>query len=341
MIKKLWNVCWKYKFWLLILSVLDVMFGVFLWLVDIDGFFRLLGAMLLGSLGLYCASVLAVYTAENRKEKAIMEFLENPDLNQEEKAVSLVVGSEKNLLRVIGRQLRERDQKIREQNLNIQEYEEYIETWAHEIKTPLALMTFVLDNRKEEVSPTVYHRLEYARNQIQENIERMLYYARLKSAHTDYLFEKIFLQQYCHDVLNEYGVLLQERKFSILNEVQDLQVISDKKGLIFMLNQVISNSIKYVKQEEVNPLLHLFTDVDRESGYFVLGIRDNGIGVKPYDLPFLFDKGFTGDIGEQRKIATGMGLYLAKQVADALKIRIEVTEEYKNGFEIRFLFPSI
>lgn len=341
MIKKILNLCKKYIFWFILLAVYNVMFAIFLWLVDADGFTRLLCGIILGSLGLYCISIFVVYKAENRKEKAMTEFLENPDFIHEEEAAKLVTGREKSQLHVIGNLLRERDQKIKEQNLNIQEYEEYIEIWAHEIKTPLALMTFILDNREDEISPAVYHRLEYTRSQMQEDIDRILYYARLKSAHVDYMFERISLLECCQDVLNEYGILLQERKFRILNDVQDLYVISDKKGLVFLISQVISNSIKYAKIEDANPFLNLFTDINRESGDCILGIRDKGIGVKPYDLPFLFQKGFTGDIGEQRKRATGMGLYLVKQIADALTIKIEVMEEYKEGFEIHFQFPNI
>ncbi|RDU23635.1 sensor histidine kinase [Anaerosacchariphilus polymeriproducens] len=341
MIKKIVDVCRKNIFWFLMLLVLNVMFGTFLWLIDEEGFVKLFCVMLLGSFGLYCISIFVVYKTESKKEKAILEFLENPDLHREKKAVNLGKGTEKNQIYLIGRKLREKDEKIKESNFNIQEYEEYIESWAHEIKNPLALMTFVLDNRKEEISPIIYRRLEYIRNQMQENIDRILYYARLKSVHTDYLFEKISLQKCCYDILKEYEILLQEQKFSIINEVQDIQVLADEKGLIFILSQVISNSIKYVKPEDKNPFLHLFTIADKEKGYLVLGIRDNGIGVKPYDIPFLFDKGFTGDIGEQRKRATGMGLYLAKQVALALNVRIEIVEEYNEGFEIHFLFPII
>ncbi|MFA9464689.1 MAG: sensor histidine kinase [Velocimicrobium sp.] len=340
MIKKLLNAFLEYKIWFIILAVLNVLFGVFLWLMDVERFTGIFGAFILGSLGLYCVSAFFVYKIESKKVNAIMDLLENPDLDQEEITVSFVTGREKDEIRVIGRKLREKDQKIRNQNLNILEYEEYIETWAHEIKTPLALMTFVLDNRKEEISPTVYHRLEYARTQMQEDIERMLYYARLKSAHTDYLFEKMSLRECCHDVLDEYGVLLQERKINIMDEVENLQIISDKKGLNFLISQIISNSIKYMKSEKSEPFVYLFTDVEKKSGDVILGIRDNGIGVKSYDIPFLFDKGFTGDTGDQRKKSTGMGLYLANQIADNLKIRIEVSEEYKDGFEILFRFPS-
>lgn len=341
MIKKISFIFLKYRIWLTIIVALDIMFGLFLWLIDAYSFTRIFGALVLGSLGLYCAAIFVVYRSESRKEKAIMDFLENPDLHQEEIAAGYVTGKEKGEIHFIGERLREKDQRIKEQDMNLLEYEEYIEIWAHEIKTPLALMTLVLDNRKDEISPIVYHRLEYISTQVQEDVERMLYYARLKSAHTDYLFTNISLCECCHDLLEEYGILLREGYINIIDEVENLQVISDHKGLHFLIRQVISNSIKYRKAEEINPFINLSTGIAKESGDIILTIRDNGIGVKTYDLPFLFDKGFTGDIGAQRNTSTGMGLYLAKQIADHLKIRIEVSEEYKDGFEIRFWFPSV
>lgn len=108
-----------------------------------------------------------------------------------------------------------------------------------------------------------------------------------------------------------------------------------------MLRQVLSNSIKYRDREEVNSFITLLSNIDKKIGNIIFTIRDNGIGVKSYDLPFLFDKEFTGDAGQQGKQSTGMGLYLAKQVADSLKIKLEVSKEYKDGFEISFLFHII
>ena len=87
--------------------------------------------------------------------------------------------------------------------------------------------------------------------------------------------------------------------------------------------------------------LKLYTKRDAESGDVTLAVRDNGIGVKPWDLPFLFEKGFTGDTEEKRKNSTGMGLYLAKQTADSLGIQIEIPEDYTEGFEIIFRFCKV
>ncbi|WP_330625641.1 ATP-binding protein [Anaerostipes sp.] len=87
--------------------------------------------------------------------------------------------------------------------------------------------------------------------------------------------------------------------------------------------------------------LKLYTKRDAESGDVTLAVRDNGIGVKPWDLPFIFEKGFTGDTKEKRKNSTGMGLYLAKQTADSLGIQIEIPEDYTEGFEIIFRFCKV
>ncbi len=341
MIKKLVNIFLKYKIWLIIIMIFNIMFGVFLWLIDANSFSYIFPTMIIGSILLYSLISFLVYIIDKRKKEAIIDFIENPDFHEEDVCLSFFSGGEKEIIHLIGEKLRIKEELIKNQDLNLREYEEYIETWAHEIKTPLALMTLVLDNRKEEISFPIYQRLEYSRTKMQEDIERMLYYSRVKSEHLDYIFTQISLDEICKDVVDEYKNLIEEQKITINNEVGNMQVLSDKKGLLFVLRQALSNSIKYMDREEFNPLITLFTKIDNKSGNIILVIKDNGIGVKPYDLPFLFDKGFTGDAGEQRKQSTGMGLYLAKHVADSLKIKIQVSEEYKDGFEISLLFPII
>lgn len=294
--------------WILTIFLLNAMFGMMLWLANESTFFYLFPMMLLGSILLYMMIGLLLYKKEQR-------FLEAQQL-------------------LLDRQV------LTEQEKSFEEYQEYIESWAHEIKTPLALMTFVLDNRKEEISPEVYHRLEYARTIMQEDVERMLYYARLKSARNDYFFTQLSLEEVCNEVIEEYRILLQEKSIAVRTEFSNLHVFSDRKGLQFMVTQVVSNAIKYQKQQVTDAYIQFEATQDIGSHAIRLTIRDNGIGVKPYDLPFVFEKGFTGEIGEQRKNSTGMGLYLAKQVADHLKVEITVSEEYTNGFEIILVFPE-
>lgn len=341
MIREIFSMLSKYKIWIVTIGILNIMFGVFLWLMDVKGFTYIFPTTIIGSIILYSFVGFKVYNVDKRKKQELLNFIENPEIKQEELCLSFFSNEEKNTIRAIGEKLREKDDLIKQQYLNLKEYEEYIEKWAHEIKTPLSLMTFVLDNRKEEISLSTYKRLEYARTKMQEDIERMLYYARVKSDHLDYLFSNIFLEEICEDLLDEYKILIDEQKISINNNVKNIQVFSDKKGLLFILRQILSNAIKYKDMEKENSFISIFTTVNEESKDIILTIRDNGIGVKSYDVPFLFDKGFTGDAGQQRKQSTGMGLYLAKQVADNLNIKMVVSQQYKDGFEISLLFPIV
>ncbi|WP_448282096.1 sensor histidine kinase [Clostridium perfringens] len=338
------------------------MFGIFIWIINSESFIYIFPTMIIGSILIYGLIGFILYNKEKRQVERIMEFIENPDLSKEEACLDLFYGEEKEIIRLISSKLREKEEKIKNQDLNLKEYEEYIETWAHEIKTPLSLMTFVLDNRKEELSFPIYQRLEYSRSKMQEDIERMLYYSRVKADHLDYIFSEISIKEICNDVLDEYKNLIEEEKIIINNEVGDGKVVSDKKGLSFVLRQILSNAIKYtsrepqkgtdketskyisienINREEENPLITLSTKLNKNHGNIELIIRDNGIGAKEYDLPFLFDKGFTGDTGQERKKSTGMGLYLANQVANSLNFKMKVSEDYKEGFEISLIFPII
>lgn len=341
MISKIFKKFSKYKVWLGVIIAFNLLFGIFLWLVDSHSFPYIFPSLVLGSVLLYSFTGAIVYARDKRKMTGVLSFIENPDFHEEEICVNLLQAEEKEVIHLMGEKLREKDSLIKQQELNLKEYKEYIETWAHEIKTPLALMTFVLDNRKVELPLPIYERLEYSRAKMQEDIERILYYARVKSEHIDYIFTVVDLKEICNEVIEEYKGLLEEQKININNEAENIQVISDKKGLSFVLRQLLSNSIKYKNKEEVNPTIKITTKLHKKDNYISLTINDNGIGVNDHDLPFLFDKGFTGDAGQYRKQSTGMGLYLSKEIADDLKIEMSVSEGHKRGFEITLRFPIV
>lgn len=229
-----------------------------------------------------------------------------------------------------------RDNRLRLCNLSeeLRDYEEYVESWVHEAKTPLALLTMIMDNRADELPFEIQTKLDYVCNQLQEDITQMLYYARLKSSTKDYRFEELDLQSLLKDVLADYEPLLEEKHFVIKNEVKEEQVFTDRRGLQFMLGQIISNVIKYSTD---NPMLTISTQhTTRE---IILSITDNGSGVKSYDLPYIFQKGFTGDSANNRNKATGMGLYLTKKMADDLNLKLDVQSEYNSFFKISIRFP--
>lgn len=339
MIKILRRVFEKNRLWIVVILTLNFIFGGLLWLSNDKAFIYIFPTMVIGSLILYCVTAFSIYKNNLKREEAISRFLEEPTKDIESEIISLFNYEEAKVIKYIGEILRQNKNAINIHKQGIDEYEEYIEVWAHEIKTPLGLMTFVLDNRKEEISAVVYKRLQYVKTKMQEDIERMLYYARLKSTCNDYFFKELSLKDSCIEVIEEYKVILQENGIDVILDIEDYKVLSDKRGIQFIIRQIISNSVKYKNIEETNPQIVIISDENEKN--INLTIRDNGIGVKAYDLPFIFEKGFTGEIGEQRKNSTGMGLYLAKQVTERLKVGLEVNDKYADGLEISLVFPKV
>ena len=132
------------------------------------------------------------------------------------------------------------------------------------------------------------------------------------------------------EVLEDYAPLLEEKQFVIINKLQSETVYTDRRGLQFMLGQIVSNAIKYSSDSMIHSEI---ADV--------LSVEDNGIGVKKYDLPYIFQKGFTGDSTDSRKKATGIGLYLVKKMADDLNLRLEAASPWEKGFKIVIFFPKL
>lgn len=192
----------------------------------------------------------------------------------------------------------------------------------------------LLDNRADEMSAAVQVKLDYVRSQLQEDITQMLYYARLKSSTKDYKFEDVNLNDCLVEVLDDFSPLLEEKQFVILNRLSTETVCTDRRGVQFMLGQIVSNAIKY---SAVSPMLTI--SMEHSEAEDVLSIEDNGTGVKEYDLPYIFQKGFTGDSTDSRKKATGMGLYLTKKMADDLSLRLEASSRWGQGFKMLIRFP--
>lgn len=341
MLKKWVSCCKNHIIWFGMLLCTDLMFGLFLWLLNPDAFWILWGAMLFVSLFLFGISLWIAYIRDERKEAVFRELIGHPELFEEEKLPFVFQGADRRMIMETVQKLQMESEKNKELKRYIQEYEDYMEAWVHEVKTPLALMTFVLDNRKDEMSAPAYQKLEYARGQLQEDINQVLYYAGLRSPHSDSMFERVSLRDCCQEGLTEYRVLLEEHKYEVKNDVEDIFVVTDRKGLAFMVSQAVSNSVKYADETKEKNELYFHTEFSDTEKAVLLHIRDNGIGVPAYDLPFLFDKGFTGLSRGHQKKATGMGLYLVKEIAQKLKIEVEIQSEYEKGFELIFKFPCV
>lgn len=210
------------------------------------------------------------------------------------------------------------------------EYQEYIESWVHEIKAPITSIGLFCENNKNELTRKIL--LENQR--IENYADVVLYYARSENVHKDYLITETDLNQI---------VLLsiaKNKQYLIQNQVQievdcSHHAFTDGKWIGFILNQLLLNSIKY--RRETNALIHICTAQEEHS--VLLIIEDNGMGIPPEDQARIFDKGFTGSNGRIRGRSTGMGLYLCKKLCQKLGISIRAESKVNEYTKIILEFP--
>ena len=313
-------------------------FCLLLWIADVQAFIILSLVLILLSALLFVTVLWITVHHEIKLQDAIRNYINAPTEQNEEILLNLCSDSDKTLVRLLGDTLRQRTYDNEQLSATISEYEEYVETWAHEAKTPISLLTMLLDNHSDEIPADILKKMDHIRNRLQECVDQMLFYARLKSEKKDYYFERINLAECIGDILEDYQPLLEEKNFVVEEKSLEINVFSDKRGLRFLISQIISNSIKYVRTI-CTPRLEVKCEVKEKSTE--LTITDNGSGVRQCDLPYIFEKGFTGDSGENRKKATGMGLYLVKEIAKDLKLELDVDSEWMKGFQIKIIFPQI
>lgn len=211
------------------------------------------------------------------------------------------------------------------------EYKEYIELWIHEVKTPIAAGKLMVENHRTESARELEAELE----RIESYTEQALFYARSAHVEKDYLIRGVKLKDLVTQAVKRNKRALIAKRASIEMEGLETIVYSDEKWLAFILNQILSNSVKYGDKET----LKLSFTGNEEQEQVTLAIRDNGRGIKSRDLDRVFEKGFTGSRERQARQATGLGLYLCKKLCGRLGHGIEIASTEGEGCEVRLIFP--
>jgi len=333
------NIIKESRPWILLLGISNAFFIFLAWTAYPENFGLLVGIMIIFSTTIIVLGMLLAWKMKVKQDKTFYDFLREPSSEYENQLIKSIGELHREKINHLANKLRMLNDQLTEIKLQSIDYEEFIESWVHEIKTPISLITLVLENRKEEMSELVYQRLEHARINISDDVEQILFYARLQASHVDYRLEKTSLNLCCEDVRLELQASLDEKEVKVISHMEDVPIVSDKKALQFIFTQIFINAIKY-SNEKVHSFIWLKTGLDDVKNRYYLRISDNGIGVLNSDLPFIFDKGFTGD-NTNRSQSTGIGLYLVKKLCDELQIEIEVESEYGEGFSIQLLFPII
>ena len=186
---------------------------------------------------------------------------------------------------------------------------EYYTVWAHQIKTPIASMRLNLQSEDTESARKLMGDL----NRIEQYVEMVLTFLRLDSDNTDYLIKEYDIDEIIRPAVRKFSSDFINKKLKLEYEPVDYRTITDSKWLSFIVEQVISNAVKYTSEGSVRIYMN-------EPG--VLCIEDTGIGISSEDLPRIFENGYTGFNGREDKRASGIGLYLCKRIADNLGHKI-------------------
>lgn len=209
-------------------------------------------------------------------------------------------------------------------------YREYIEMWIHEVKTPLAAAKLILENHPSEITQAMDEEMR----QINYYLEQALYYARSNSVEKDYLVKELSLKEVVETAVKSNARNLIGNKVKIKMKNLDQMIFSDEKWILFILNQIISNAVKYRKEEA-----KISFYARSEQNQILLEIRDNGIGISTKDLPRVTDKGYTGTTGRNYQKSTGMGLYLCRKLCEKLQLSFKIESEEMKYTIVTIGFP--
>ena len=201
---------------------------------------------------------------------------------------------------------------------------DYYTMWVHQIKTPIAAMHLLLQS--EEIPDK--GELEEQLFKTEEYVGMVLQYLRLNSSINDFVLKEYEIDHMIRQAVRKYAPMFIRKKLTLHYEPLQVKVVTDEKWLVFVLEQVLSNAIKYTAAGDI--FIYL------ENG--CLTIKDTGMGILPEDLPRIFDKGYTGYNGRSDKKASGIGLYLVQKILNKLGHKILVESEPGAGTTVRLLF---
>lgn len=229
--------------------------------------------------------------------------------------------------------LYEQSQKLQEiKNENLMEHD-YTAAWVHEVKAPLTAMKLMIDDTKHD---PVMRKIESEWLRINLLLDQQLSITRLPTLHSDYIIRHVNVQKMVAQEVKELASWCLEKQIAVDFEGEAATVTTDEKWVRFIIRQVLTNAIKYSPQGGMVTVR--FDEV--EGRFSRMTIIDEGPGIAKHDQMRVFEKGYTGSAGRLHNAATGLGLYLAKNVADQLKIQLTLQSTEGVGTRVMMVFPT-
>lgn len=321
-----------------VITILLLLFGIitieiFLMAYNVGMFIKIYIPLII--MGLYMISIIIEYFKRKKFYDNLLNMLEELD---EKYLITEIIKTPNFLEGKIFKNSLEQIDKSMLENVNkykymTEDYKEYIELWIHEIKIPISASKMVIENNKNAITKSIDEELD----KVENYIEQALFYARSNTVEKDYYIRKVVLKEIVNESIKKNKSSLIQEKISIDIHDLEIEVNTDNKWIVFILNQIIQNSIKYRKKE--NSVIEIYANQGKEN--VILYIKDNGIGIKQGEITRVFEKGFTGTNGRlSNKRSTGIGLYLCKKLCNKLGIGIELNSVQNEGTEVKLVFPK-
>ena len=308
----------KYRLWQIVLfSGLILIFSAVVWLSGAGGVLSGYTALLSGVLALLLALLdLRRFSLRHRQLSDALKSIRVSD-EQLPPPENLIEEDYRQLIRALGE---EKQRQTSAMDLRMSDMQDYFTLWAHQIKTPIAAMRLILQTRPENSATEIEGELF----RVEQYVEMVLNYLRLDSDSTDFVFKTCALDGIIRQCVRKYAKQFIRKKISLEYGGTALQVLTDEKWLCFVIEQILSNALKYTSAGSIR----IFTQGE------TLVIADTGMGIAPEDLPRVFEKGYTGYNGRTDKKATGIGLYLCKMILQKLGHDISISSEVGKGTRV-------
>ena len=255
-----------------------------------------------------------------RKHKILRKMEEAIFVTAEDlpETTTLIEEDYQHLIQRLGRENRQRQAAA---DSMLEDLTSYYTLWVHQIKTPIAAMDLLL-----QAGPDRATEMEIELQKIAQYVDMVLQYLRLDSTDKDLVLQRCQLDAVVRQTVRKYAKLFILKKIQLVFQETKWEVLSDEKWLCFLLEQLLSNALKYTPE---GGKISIFLE-----GETNLVIADTGIGIAPEDLPRVFEKGFTGNNGRMDKKATGIGLYLCRRVTNLLGHTISIASEPGVGTQV-------
>lgn len=237
------------------------------------------------------------------------------------------------------RQLLKKQQEFYEDKLLLlkkkeQDMEEYYSMWAHQIKTPIAAMRLLLQTKELDEKE-----LEGELFRIEQYVDMVMQYIRLEGEGNDFVIQKQPLDDIIRESIRKYAKQFIRKKIRLEYEGTDFQVTTDKKWLCFVIEQLLSNAVKYTAKGSVTITVRS-ENAENAGEKVLLEIADTGIGIAKEDIPRVCEKGYTGYNGREEVNSSGIGLFLTKQMLTKLGHGLVIESEKGCGTKVRISFSE-